>query len=184
MARLCSGVTSTRPVSPGAQGTFTVALPQVKPAPGVEYWLDVSFELKDDQPWAPAGHEVAWAQFKLPLAAPAAAAEPGQGALRLAEANGLVQVTGDGFAVAFNKAAGLLVSLTKDGRELVKEPLRPHFWRAPTDNDRGYGNIDSRLQHLLVDPAWRDARPIVVDSRTDAFSLEGIAVGLLRSGKL
>lgn len=33
-------------------------------------------------------------------------------------------------------------------------------------------------------PENPDFRPIVVDSRTDAFSLEGIAVGLLRSGKL
>lgn len=33
-------------------------------------------------------------------------------------------------------------------------------------------------------PENPDFRPIVVDSRTDVFSLEGIAVGLLRSGKL
>jgi len=33
-------------------------------------------------------------------------------------------------------------------------------------------------------PENPDFQPIVVDSRTDTFSLEGIAVGLLRSGKL
>jgi len=33
-------------------------------------------------------------------------------------------------------------------------------------------------------PENPDFQPIVVDSRTDAFSIEGIAVGLLRSGKL
>ena len=54
-----------------------------------------------------------------------------------------------------------------DGRthEVLSGALRPNYWRAQTDNDRGYGNIDARLQHVLVDPAWRDARPRVSDAR-------------------
>ena len=175
--RMAKGKLAPLDLAPGAQGTFTVALPQVKPAPGVEYWLDVSFELKDDQPWAPAGHEVAWAQFKLPLAAPAAAAEPGQGALRLAEANGLVQGTGDAVAVAITKAAGLRVSLTKDGRELVKEPLRPHFWRAPTDNDRGYGMEKKFGAWRHVGREWTPASVTV--TQLDAGDVKVVASGPL-----
>ena len=60
---------------------------------------------------------------------------------------------------------GWRIAAPEGGRDVLSGPLRPTYWRALTDNDRGYGNIDSRLQHLLVDPAWRDARPIVVDSR-------------------
>ncbi len=36
------------------------------------------------------------------------------------------------------KNQGTLVSIQKDGLELLDEPVRPYFWRAPTDNDRGY----------------------------------------------
>ncbi len=147
--RIAEGKLAPLDLAPGAQGALKIALPQVTPEPGVAYWLDVSFALKDAQLWAPAGHEVAWAQFKLPLSAPAAAADLSKGApLKLTEANGKVSVSGDGFTVAFDQAGGLLTSLTFGGKELVKEPLRPSFWRAPTDNDRGY-NMEKKFG------AWR-----------------------------
>ena len=36
-----------------------VPLPAITPEPGVEYWLDVTFALKADTPWAKAGHVLA-----------------------------------------------------------------------------------------------------------------------------
>ena len=45
-------------------------------------------------------------------------------------------------------ATGHLVSWSVEGRALLRAPLRPNYWRALTDNDRGYGNIDRRLQHV------------------------------------
>ncbi len=138
--RLAGGTLAPLDLAPGAQGIVKIALPQLQPKPGVEYWIDVSFVLKDEQLWAPAGHEVAWAQFKLPAAVPAAAADLAKGApLKLQEAAGAVLVQGSDFRVKFDKASGLLTSLVCADKELVKEPLRPSFWRAPTDNDRGYG---------------------------------------------
>ena len=50
---------------------FTVALPAVTPEPGVEYWLNLSFVLKNDAAWAKKGHEIAWEQFRLPWETPA-----------------------------------------------------------------------------------------------------------------
>ena len=138
--RVAEGALAPLDLAPGAQGVINVTLPPMQPKPGVEYWLDLSFALKDEQLWAPAGHEVAWAQFKLPAAAPAAAVDLAKGVpLKLQETAGVAQVEGADFQAKFDKAAGLLISLTSGGKELVKEPLRPHFWVAPTDNDRGYG---------------------------------------------
>jgi len=138
--RVADGPLAPLDLAPGATATLTVALPKIQPIPGVEYWLDLSFALKDKQPWAPAGHETAWAQFKLPIGAPAAAVDPSAGtALMLREADGAIRVEGAGLRVVFDQASGLLTSLSANGKELVKEPLRPDFWRAPTDNDRGYG---------------------------------------------
>ena len=56
------------------QATKSIALPvkNFRPQPGVEYFIELSFALKTDLPWAKAGHEIAWDQFKLPDAAPAA----------------------------------------------------------------------------------------------------------------
>jgi beta-galactosidase len=64
--------------------------------------------------------------------------------------------------VRVDRSTGHLVSWVVDGREALAAPIRPNYWRALTDNDRGYGNIDARLQQVLVDPAWRDVDVRVV----------------------
>jgi beta-galactosidase len=157
-ARVAAGALAPLDLAPGATGTLKVALPPVKPLPGVEYWLDLSFALKDKQLWAPAGHEVAWAQFKLPLAAPAAAVDWTAGAaLKLQEANGVARVEGAGLRAVFDKASGLMTSLAAGGTELVREPLRPSFWRAPTDNDRGYGMEKKFGAWRTVGRDWKPA---------------------------
>lgn len=125
---------------PGAEAVVRVGVKPVTPEPGAEYWLEVRFVLKADQPWAPAGHELAWDQFLFPASAPGrVAALDGAEPLKVSDGPARIEVAGSGFALAVDRSSGLLVSLKAGDTELVKEPLRPHFWRAPTDNDRGYG---------------------------------------------
>ena len=136
-----------------------LALPvrALPPAPGTEYFLEISFALKQATPWAPAGHEVAWEQFKLPWTAPAAA-PVAAAALQLTDTAGRITVRGAGFAAGFDRATGLLVSLTTGTTELLELPLGPHFWRAPVDNDRGNrmaGPAEKKNQFVLT--AWRNA---------------------------
>jgi beta-galactosidase len=132
-------------LAPGAAATVRAPFRPFRAEPGAEYWLDVRYVLKADTPWAKAGHEIAWEQFDLPGAVPAPAADLSVGApLRVAEGGGRVTVTGDGFSAAVDRATGLLCSLKLGDVELVRGPLRPHFWRAPTDNDRGY-NMASKM---------------------------------------
>lgn len=107
-------------------------------APGVEYFLELSFRLKRDEPWAKRGHEIAWDQFKLPDATPAPAMTLASSAkLALTQTDSQAVVRGKEFVVQFDKRAGTLASLKFKGTELIQAPLRPDFWRAPTDNDRG-----------------------------------------------
>ena len=122
------------------RATASLALPvkPFKPAPGVEYFLEVSFRLKHDEPWARRGHELAWDQFQLPEMAPAVAPDLARlPALRLRQAPTQTTVTGQDFAATFDPRAGTLCSLKFKGVELIQAPPRPDFWRAPTDNDRG-----------------------------------------------
>ena len=58
-------------LEPGASRHFALGIAPFSPAPGAEYFLEVSFTLKQTTPWAKAGHELAWDEFKLPDAAPA-----------------------------------------------------------------------------------------------------------------
>jgi beta-galactosidase len=70
-ATIGSGVLPALDIEPGQSRTVTIPLPEIVPAPGVEYWLNLNFRLAEDTPWAEAGHEVAWEQFALPHAADA-----------------------------------------------------------------------------------------------------------------
>jgi beta-galactosidase len=118
--------------------TVRLRLPAVEPQPGVEYWLDLSFRLKEDAPWADRGHEVAWEQFKLDIGEEAPALDVAEmPPLDVEQGDDQITVSGEGFTVLFDVATGTISSWLADGTELLATGPRPNFWRAPTDNDRG-----------------------------------------------
>ena len=48
-----------------------ITLPYHLPAEATgDTWLELFFRLNHPELWAPAGHEVAWAQFALPVRSP------------------------------------------------------------------------------------------------------------------
>ncbi|MCL6734635.1 glycoside hydrolase family 2 TIM barrel-domain containing protein [Streptomyces neyagawaensis] len=122
------------------------------PAPGTEYFLQLSFTTREPTPWAKAGFEVAKQQLPVKAAVPAVkptrlASVP---ALRHEETAGKVIVRGRNFSVTVDKADGLLTSYEAHGTRLLDSGAVPNFWRAPTDNDRGNG-------HHTRNQTWRDA---------------------------
>ncbi|OAM88401.1 DUF4981 domain-containing protein [Termitidicoccus mucosus] len=144
-------------VAPREAKRIAIPLRALTPEPGVEYFLEVSFTLREKTPWADAGHEVAWEQFKLPFpgrakppaeprlggdASPYLSASSPAPALALAETATRITVTGKTFSAAFDRATGFLASLKTGEIELLAAPLAPHYWRAPVDNDRGNNMAD------------------------------------------
>ena len=95
----------------------------------------------------PAGHIVAYEQFKLPYQTILPEAEKKSPDLQYTEKPGIV-ITGQLFSVSFD-SLGWLSSYKSNGREILKAPLMPSFWRAPIDNDYG-NNMPSRLK------VWKD----------------------------
>jgi beta-galactosidase len=158
-------------VAAGAE--VTAPLPPL-PDGGADRWLTVRAVLAVDQPWARAGHEVAWAQAALPSPGARLGAPSGGGARadavpgRSDPRGGPVQV-GPG---RFDPRTGLLVGLG----DLPLSGPRLDLWRAPTDNDapprdvrdavaRDWRRIGlDRLRHRLVD-AGRDGDAYVVRTR-------------------
>jgi beta-galactosidase len=125
-------------ISPGESRTMAIAFKPITPAAGVEYFLNVSFTLKDKHLWAPAGYEVAWQQFKLPLKAPAVTADAAaMSPLEITNRDDVIQVSGKDFSVTVDRKTGFLSSMKYQDVELIQEPLMPDFWRAPNDNDKG-----------------------------------------------
>ncbi|MEO3753143.1 glycoside hydrolase family 2 TIM barrel-domain containing protein [Streptomyces sp. B6B3] len=116
------------------------------PATAGEGWLTVRAALAADEPWAPAGHEVAWAQFRVspapPVPAPTVPAPTGSAPTVPAPTGsapdlvprrvGAHILLGNG---SFDPDTGVLRALGP--LELLGPRL--DVWRAPTENDRGMG---------------------------------------------
>jgi len=124
-------------IAAGCAETVTLDYPLPAPVPGATHWLELSFSLNQDLPWAPAGSLAAWAQFELPapaLAAPAIqlGAMP---AVKVETTQRAIIVTGDDFRLAFDAYRGALASWEYQGMPLVLAGPRLNVWRAPTDND-------------------------------------------------
>jgi beta-galactosidase len=123
--------------------TKNVTIPFTAPVAraGHVYHLDIDFRLKQDASWAKAGHSVAHGQ----LEANFGAARPPKinltklPKLTVTQANGIVNLSGDGFSAIFDTKKGTLTGYSLGATQVVKEGPVPNFWRAPTDNDRGNG---------------------------------------------
>jgi beta-galactosidase len=149
-----------------------------------EYWLRVSFHTRTNGLWAPAGYEIAWEQMLL-AASGSRGRSPHQiggsqsSPLRKLDDGDTVQINGANFTATFSRSAGTLVSLVYGGREMLalSEPSRDgrdltpnspvgpilQVWRAPTDNDKGFGNWLAR--------DWREAGLTNLVRRVDSFEV-------------
>jgi len=125
----------------GPLSSKNVTIPFTRPSlrAGSVYHLDIDFRLKVDASWAKAGHSVAHYQFEANLGTPASpkidvAKLP---KLSVTQANGLVNLSGQGFSAVFDTKKGTLTGYSLGTTQLIKEGPIPNFWRAPTDNDGG-----------------------------------------------
>jgi len=158
-----TGTLDNLDIQPTETAQLTVPFQPITPESGVEYFLDLSFTLKDKQLWAPAGYEIAWEQFKLPVEEPAISPDTSEiPPLQLVDKDDGIRVEGKDFSVVINKASGFISSMRYKGVELIEGPLTPDFWRAPTDNDRG-NNMLSRCG--IWKTAMRSWKPRAVDAK-------------------
>ncbi|MEV0226341.1 glycoside hydrolase family 2 TIM barrel-domain containing protein [Streptomyces sp. NPDC050704] len=164
-SRVQHGTLAAPKVAPGAEAA--VRVPYRRPAapePGAEYFLNLSFVLRERTRWADAGHEVAAEQLALgwkaaegtapsSVASSAASSAGGTGtppALRLTETDTEVRVSGRNVDLVLSRASGTLSSYRWKGRTLLAGGPVPNFWRGPTDND-----IGRRFQNTAR--TWREA---------------------------
>lgn len=101
-----------------------------------EYCIHVSLKLKESTLWAEAGFEIAFGQFVYQVGSRNLSF--GNGKLRVAHGDVNIGVHGKDFTVMFSKQVGSLISLNYAGREMIALPPEQLFWRATTDNDRGF----------------------------------------------
>lgn len=102
-----------------------------------EYTITASFRLKEATLWADAGYEVAFGQYIF-VEKPLVETESKR-SFRVVEGDVNIGVHGRDFSIMFSKQAGTLISVRYAGREMIASQPQPLFWRAMTDNDKGFG---------------------------------------------
>ncbi|NQU43469.1 DUF4981 domain-containing protein [bacterium] len=116
----------------------TIPVDATKIPSGAEVFLNIRFTLSEDAPWAEKGHEVAWEQFAMPLKADTPKQKARTNGDLKAESIGdaiVVSSLSGAFELRFGKKSGNLESWKRNGQDQLASPLRPNYWRAPTDND-------------------------------------------------
>ena len=118
-------------------GEKTYPLPFERVTQSGEYAVTVSFRLRTDTLWAKAGYEIAFGQHVYKNASSPVCH---RGTMRVEQGRLNLGVRGENWEVLFTLFSTIsqgMVSYRYAGRELLKTPPLPNFWRAPTDNDRG-----------------------------------------------
>jgi beta-galactosidase len=161
---IASGRFPALDIPPGGEKEFQLAVPSITAEPGVEYFLNTSFVLKQDTLWAARGHEIAWDQFALPASAPPPAFQSARAPkLQVADTADTATFTGPDFSLRLDKTTGLIESYIFRGVNLLERGPRPDFWRPPTNNDRGAWKV---MQHRAESDKgldivrWKNAGPL------------------------
>ena len=147
-----------------------ISIPWGKPSwrPGVEYFLTVRFRLRQSTPWAKAGQMVAWDQMAVPNAAGATApaVSPAADQVTLSRNGADWVASAGGTVVRIDGTHGWLASMSVGGTEALEQPLRPDFWRVPTENDLGW-----KLPQKMG--AWKESAQNLVLTTLDAAMVSG-----------
>lgn len=105
-----------------------------------ELMLNVYLHTRVNQGLLPAGHEIAKQQFQLTkFQYPDWQSSKGV-SLEVKETEQSIEVQGYDFVISFDKTNGFLSQFTSAKKTLLAAPIKPNFWRAPTDNDYGSGH--------------------------------------------
>lgn len=135
-------------IDPQGSKEFTVPVNGLKAKPGIEYFINFSVTTVEPEPLIPAGHEIAYEQFRLPIEPLARPAFATNGpALKVQTEGKNLTATSSKVNFVFNKETGLVTSYQVNGTEYFNDGfgIQPNFWRAPNDNDYGNGE-PKRLQ--------------------------------------
>jgi beta-galactosidase len=167
-----SGILDAIHCPPGKSCEVKIPVKKIGAAnPDEAFWLRVDFHTRTDSPWAKAGYEIAWQQMKLEIKVPVIAKikTDGLSALNLLTNGDSLKIVGTDFFIAFSRSAGTLTSLNFDGHEMFLQNANGlngpvlQLFRAPTDNDKGFGKWLAR--------DWREAGLSNLVRAVDSFEM-------------
>ena len=161
---IAKGIVPALNIQPGSNTDITLPV-KAKIHDDREYFLNVSYRLKNEEPFLEKGYEIAYEQ--MPYSGGAYAVRPaiGKGAVSAAVAGNALTLQGKNFVAVFDTKNGVLSSYRINGLSMIENGPKPGFYRAPTDNDVGAG-LNQSLRN------WRNVydKTEVADSKSEQVS--------------
>ena len=148
-------------LAPRAQVQWTLepAVPE-----GTDY-LEYAFLQREPAFGRPVGHEIAFDQVEHILFESMEIDDRSPPRINYQETpTALVLFSGE-TEVTMDPKTGIITGVKQGETELFAAPLRPNFWRAPTDNDKPAG-----LPRIYRE--WRNAEPTLVSKKFRGYALE------------
>jgi beta-galactosidase len=117
-----------------------------------EAFVNISYQLKQEEPLLPKGFEIATEQLALKGSWKNDITIQGSGKITVEKNANNTVFKSDKATIAFDKKTGFINGYSFNNLPIIKEgyQLRPNLWRAPNDNDFG-----ANFQKNLV--AWKEA---------------------------
>ncbi|MBI9061291.1 MAG: DUF4981 domain-containing protein [Marinilabiliaceae bacterium] len=108
-------------------------LPHLKA--GQKYMLFFSFVTAKRDGLVAKGHELAWAQFELPVAAQPYLVEAATGEMVIKDSAGEIDIQGDAFNMSVSKTDGVITTYVFQGQPIITQGLKLNLYRPVTEND-------------------------------------------------
>lgn len=138
-------------INPNQSKTYTLPV-NLEGKEFKEAFINISYFLKQEEPFLPKGFEIATEQLALKGTWKNDIKINGGSKITVLKNVNNTVFKSDKTEIVFDKKTGFISSYTFENHPIIKEgyQLRPNFWRAPNDNDFG-----ANLQNYLV--AWKQA---------------------------
>ncbi|MDR2917401.1 MAG: DUF4981 domain-containing protein, partial [Tannerella sp.] len=133
----------------GETKEIKIPLKNFRLKPDHDYWLRISFHLKENTLWADKSYEIGFEKLLLKesdekmnrtVSGSENDLDNKTSFRQVVRENKHVEIHGNNFSATFNMQQGSLSSLRYNGREMIVSAPVFQGYRAPVDNDKGFGN--------------------------------------------
>jgi beta-galactosidase len=179
--KIAEGAIAGLEIPPRGRGVVEIEMPIIEPEPGVEYFVTLQFFAKKNySPLVAEGHELAYAQFKLPIKLATLSKEVRQyPKLACMKTDEAILIKGDRFEVHFDAATGVLESYRLNDNEYIRRGPVLDLWRAVTDNDSGAIRGKEAYSSL-----WREAVAKAVETTVQVKRLSNDKIQIKQTASL
>ena len=127
-----------------------------------EYIVTFTVKEKNETLYAPKGHEIKHRQVILKPNLLKIEREDNINTVDINEDERYIKLSTEKVKVSVSKESGLLCEYIVNDNNILKEESRPYFWRASTNNDRGFKNEIDAL-------TWRNPKMNLVNIKLENY---------------